>query len=69
MDKPRITHEARDEFYVWCKSSGRGSFKKHRSQAAAEAEAIRLALENPGKKFHVVQNRAAFTATAAVEAA
>lgn len=66
---PEITHESRAEFYVWCKASKHRPYKKHHSQADAEAEAIWLALENPGKKFHVVQNRAAFTATAAVEAA
>lgn len=42
-------------FIVWCESAGRPTFK-HTTFDAARLEAERLATENPGRQFHVLQS-------------
>ncbi|PPB85715.1 hypothetical protein [Acinetobacter soli] len=46
-------------FMVWCEQGFDPKFK-HESLDSAEREAKRLALNNPGKQFHVLQSYSTF---------
>lgn len=50
----KVKHETPEFYMVWTKK-GRIPRMAHHTRAKAEAEAERLALLNPGKKFIVLQ--------------
>lgn len=60
-EKPRVAKEEKDSFCVWTKTGHRPKFF-HPTLELAEAEAVRLALSNRGKKFLVMQMISKFSA-------